>query len=811
MIDLLFIIPIIAFSIIFIVAVFKFFFKFKLKNVWVDYEKKNNTQENEEEINNLNINEELFFEKFKNDKVFSDRLKLFFPENTNYIHKDVITGVAKELTRNGNFEKTNKIIENKKQGFWIVYYPNGSHNELPSNINDIMKDYDSLEELWSDHLNFLNSKSQLVTNVIKSKGNYIDNERDGLWKYYYKSGQIKSEVFYENDVEISSKQFEDNNEYGWATDMYYETGEIRRQSKFIDKRTQLFRSLHKNGKIELTWQHVDGIQSGEETEFDENGNIRAKRNYKQGKQYGESISYFENGNIEFIVNFSNGKPHGKATEFFNSNSDNNIKVIKYFKNGELNGPLTEYLENENIKRKNIYKGGELEGLQIEYYKTGQIREKGFFVNGLQHGRTLIYTEFGMIAKDQFYENDELIEEKNNIGELIGMISVGDELTKNSLETNNPKEVYQSFFQAFNLVFSVVQNNGDENLSNDSIEENSEYLKLCQDIENKLFNEIQQFSKDDYQTKYAIEKDVDINNYFEIICMSAWDHIVDFDFDPNNKLDWQRFEEASYFEIYAEVFKQSDEHIIKTLEPPLIFFIDIYNKLNTALKRTNELDLNFNITKSLYFKIGEFLLAHTHAIIYAHISLLQLKCRSYIEGHFIKAFKNFNLNESHYSISIASHMAELIKEVKSSEEIPRILEIKNEKEQDLAINDLYEKFGLAGINNLCCSFNEKKNYQKTIDVLLPKMDKKHKLYENTCDTLALAYYNLADYTNALHYSNLSIYPNSKSNSTSHYYNRARIYLKINEKEKAIIDLKKAIEKNGNEDAKNLLEEISNLYN
>ena len=103
-------------------------------------------------------------------------------------------------------------------------------------------------------------------------------------------------------------------------------------------------------------------------------------------------------------------------------------------------------------------------MQIEYYKTGQIREKGFFVNGLQHGRTLIYTEFGMIAKDQFYENDELIEEKNNIGELIGMISVGDELTKNSLETNNPKEVYQSFFQAFNLVFSVVQNNGDENLS-----------------------------------------------------------------------------------------------------------------------------------------------------------------------------------------------------------------------------------------------------------------------------------------------------------------------------------------------------------
>ncbi|WP_430928361.1 hypothetical protein, partial [Polaribacter marinivivus] len=209
MIDLLFIIAIIAFVILFIVAVLKFFFKFKLKNVWVDYEKKNNTQENEEEINNLNINEELFNEKFDNDQVFRERLKLFFPENFNYFHKDVITGVAKELTKNGNFEKTNKIIENKKQGLWIVYYPHGSHDEVPSNIDDIMKDYDSLEEFWSDNFKFLNWKSQLVTNVIESKGTYIDNMRDGLWKYYYKSGQIKREVFYENDVEISSKQFED--------------------------------------------------------------------------------------------------------------------------------------------------------------------------------------------------------------------------------------------------------------------------------------------------------------------------------------------------------------------------------------------------------------------------------------------------------------------------------------------------------------------------------------------------------------------------------------------------------------------------
>jgi antitoxin component YwqK of YwqJK toxin-antitoxin module len=91
-----------------------------------------------------------------------------------------------------------------------------------------------------------------------------------------------------NDVEISRKKFENNNDSDWKTDLLYESGEIRRQFKFRDERTQLYRSFFKNGNIEATWNYIDGIQSGEETEFDENGNIKAKRNYSQGKQDGES-------------------------------------------------------------------------------------------------------------------------------------------------------------------------------------------------------------------------------------------------------------------------------------------------------------------------------------------------------------------------------------------------------------------------------------------------------------------------------------------------------------------------------------------
>ena len=59
--------------------------------------------------------EESLETRFIEDKVFRERLALFFPEGTEYIHDEIIRAVGKELITNGNFENTNKIIKNKKR------------------------------------------------------------------------------------------------------------------------------------------------------------------------------------------------------------------------------------------------------------------------------------------------------------------------------------------------------------------------------------------------------------------------------------------------------------------------------------------------------------------------------------------------------------------------------------------------------------------------------------------------------------------------------------------------------------------------
>ena len=48
---------------------------------------------------------------------------------------------------------------------------------------------------------------------LSSKGNYKDDKMEGLWKWYYKNGQLKSEENYINGEIISKKCWdEDGNE-----------------------------------------------------------------------------------------------------------------------------------------------------------------------------------------------------------------------------------------------------------------------------------------------------------------------------------------------------------------------------------------------------------------------------------------------------------------------------------------------------------------------------------------------------------------------------------------------------------------------
>ena len=449
----------------------------------------------------------------------------------------------------------------------------------------------------------------------------------GLYEFFKrKVGQYEPEVF------------------SWKTIDNYENGNIKTQLRIIDDNTTEYRNLYETGKTNLVYQFVNGVQEGEAIKFDEIGNIEVKCNFINGKQNGESIEYFENGNINRIVNFLDNKQHGKAVVYYDSITNDKIEQVAFFDKGLLNGELVKYFENNEIKSKRNFENGELEGEQIDFYEDGQIKEIGYFVNGVQHGEIKTFTKFGMIARVQKYDNGKLVHEENNIGMLQICLESGTRI----IETSEKSELIDQFFSQMDFVLYLVYKYSQINSLEESKNEDSEYLKLIETISSDFKQEIQSFNQQDYQTSYPINEQLDIWKYFEVVCIRAWNHMLELEFNPNSKFEWQESNFNTYIDTYKEDIKIGGKHLLMTIEPPMICYSHIYKKLKETLNKIKILDSEYSIQKNITYKVYELLFAHTHAAVYSYsVLLLSQKGNGCPFDEIIKKlFEDYNVLETY---------------------------------------------------------------------------------------------------------------------------------------------------------------------
>ena len=229
--------------------------------------------------------EKSLYTKFVKDKIFRERLILFFPEDTKHVNKEIIETVGKALITNGNFENTNKIIKNKKQGLWVIYYSNGNHDELPTEMLDLIE-YNRSRE----------TRQQLVPAVIRSEGAYKDDKKEGLWKYYHVNGQLESEI-----------NFKDDKKEGlWKT--HYENGQLKFEGDWKDDKSEGFwKCYHENGQLEEEGNFKDDKKEGLWKTYHENGQLFGIGDWKDGKQEGLLKLYDENGQLQFEGIFEDGE------------------------------------------------------------------------------------------------------------------------------------------------------------------------------------------------------------------------------------------------------------------------------------------------------------------------------------------------------------------------------------------------------------------------------------------------------------------------------------------------------------------------
>jgi len=105
------------------------------------------------------------------------------------------------------------------------------------------------------------------------KGQFnVNGKREGIWAFYYESGEIKKEGYYKDG-----------------------------------KKDGKWKNYYKNGKIKYIEEYVDNLENGKWLSFDQDEKMIAKGFYKDGKKDGKWITrFYNNGQVHIEEFFKEG-------------------------------------------------------------------------------------------------------------------------------------------------------------------------------------------------------------------------------------------------------------------------------------------------------------------------------------------------------------------------------------------------------------------------------------------------------------------------------------------------------------------------
>ena len=166
---------------------------------------------------------------------------------------------------NGKLLIYNHGYINGRETIRETYFTNGSLKEL--------RHYNHFGNIDGDYIEYH------INGNIKLKGQYLNNEKYGLWYSYDENGSI----------------IEENNFL------------VKKSDNFIPKTVVL-----SQGKYDKK-----NFQDGEWKFFDKNNNLILIGSYNSGKKEGRWIKYSLKGHIKSRYNFKNDKKHGIYEEFSN--------------------------------------------------------------------------------------------------------------------------------------------------------------------------------------------------------------------------------------------------------------------------------------------------------------------------------------------------------------------------------------------------------------------------------------------------------------------------------------------------------------
>lgn len=214
------------------------------------------------------------------------------------------------------------------------------------------------------------------------EGNYLNNEKEGLWKRFWPGGSVRSEIFYTNGKPQGLYK------------LFYANGKLEESGRWDDgKLTDRYQRYHSNGIVKEDFKYdAEGNRHGTQQYYHENGTLALEVNMQQGAEHGVQRRFDNQGQLMEERNFDQGKSKAGG-------------VKSYMTPQQTKAAQTSNLSiglGEN-RTTNAAQPFDPNGFNVLYDNNGNICVSGDFLNGkLYNGRVFHHNDNGLKIGTEIY-------------------------------------------------------------------------------------------------------------------------------------------------------------------------------------------------------------------------------------------------------------------------------------------------------------------------------------------------------------------------------------------------------------------------
>lgn len=311
-------------------------------------------------------------------------------------------GIWMQFHINRSVKNEGMYVNDLKHGYWKYFNSNGNLIRIEKWVHGVLvKDADELAKID------IRREIDPNTGKIKYMGGYRNGKKEGVHREYDENGRVINSQIYKSDILLAEGIYDEQGRKQGLWKYFRLTGELKETGKYKnDKKIGIWKYFFLNGEIEQVGEYVMDLPEGVWRWYYESGDIRLEEEYIDGFEDGPSTEYADSTHKiiargTYIEGFKDGQ-----WEYFIGDT----KLYGKYYEGEKQG----YWRMVNMENgKTLFEGEYLNGIENgnhrHFYTNGIPKSRGRYSLGLRDGLWEFLDAEGNITMTIRYDQGKEIE------------------------------------------------------------------------------------------------------------------------------------------------------------------------------------------------------------------------------------------------------------------------------------------------------------------------------------------------------------------------------------------------------------------